>query len=163
MRKLCDILYRITGVIVVTLMIEIILMTFLQVFTRYIINASIPWAQELIVYSMVWMVLLGCSMGMRKHEVACMDLLIGKLPPKGQKIIRIINNLILVSFLTVLLFINKEVVANAMSRLSGMMRIPMGYVNLSLSISCALTVLYLAVDLYDDFTSLLGKGEEKTE
>lgn len=29
MRKLCDILYRITGVIVVTLMIEIILMTFL--------------------------------------------------------------------------------------------------------------------------------------
>lgn len=42
MRKLCDILYRITGVIVVTLMIEIILMTFLQVFTRYIINASIP-------------------------------------------------------------------------------------------------------------------------
>lgn len=70
MRKLCDILYRITGGIVVTLMIEIILMTFLQVFTRYIINASIPWAQELIVYSMVWMVLLGCSMGMRKHEVA---------------------------------------------------------------------------------------------
>lgn len=42
MRKLCDILYRITGVIVVTLMIGIILMTFLQVFTRYIINASIP-------------------------------------------------------------------------------------------------------------------------
>ena len=62
-----------------------------------------------------------------------------------------------------LLIINKDVVANAMSRLSGMMRIPMGYVNLSLSISCALTVLYLAVDLYDDFISLLGKGEEKTE
>lgn len=162
MRKLCDILYKITGVIDVILISIIILMTFLQVITRYIINVSIPWAQELVVFSMVWMILLGCSMGIKKQELARLTLLIDKLPPKGQEVMRIVNNSIIIVFLVVVFHANHTVILNAMNRLSGMMRIPMGYVNLSLSVASVLIILYGLVDIYDSLLSLLGKGDGKS-
>lgn len=161
MRKLCDALYKVTGVINVVLITAIILFTLLQVISRYIISFSIPWAQELTVYAMVWMVLLGCSMGMRRQELARLTLLVELLPDTGQQIMRIVNDLILTGFLAIILKTNHGVIVNAMPRLSGMMRIPMGYVNLALSVMAALIILYGLVDIYETIKTLMnGKRRE---
>ena len=114
MRKLSDILYKITGAINVVLITLIIVLTFLQVLSRYITHISMPWAQELTVYSMVWMVFLGCSMGMRKHEVARLTLLEQALPYRGKQILTIINNAILITFLFIIFKANIAVIANAL-------------------------------------------------
>lgn len=155
MRKLSGLLYRITGVINIILITVIILMTFLQVFTRYVINASIPWAQELTIYCLVWLVFLGCSMGMKNHEVASLNLLIQKLPYVWQQLLNAFNSMLMVVFMIVLLRVNHVVILNAMPRLSGMMRIPMGYVNLALSVMAVLILLYCAIDSFDYITSII--------
>lgn len=155
MRKLSQLLYNITGVLNIVLITVIIAMTFLQVFTRYVINASIPWAQELTIYCLVWLVFLGCSMGMRKHEVASLNLLVDALPYLGKQILRLINTIILTVFMVILIRVNHVVVLNAMPRLSGMMRIPMGYVNLALSVMAGLTCLYGIIDIYDYIVNII--------
>lgn len=156
-KKLCDALYKVTGVINVALITAIILFTLLQVISRYVISFSIPWAQELTVYAMVWMVLLGCSMGMRKKELARLSLLVDLLPNTGRQIMRIINDLIITVFLAIILWVNHGVIVNAMPRLSGMMRIPMGYVNLALSAMAALIILYGLADIYDATRALIAQ------
>lgn len=37
----------------------IVLMTFIQVLTRYVINVSFPWAEEFLRFSYTWMILCG--------------------------------------------------------------------------------------------------------
>lgn len=163
MRKLGKLLYNITGAINIALITVIIGMTFLQVFTRYVINVSVPWAQELTIYCMVWLVFLGCSMGMRKHEVASFSLLIDALPYLGKQILNLINTIILTVFMGILIKVNHVVILNAMPRLSSMMRMPMGYVSLALSVMAGLTCLYGVVDIYDYAVNIIkyAKGEKK--
>ena len=160
MRKLSDILYKITGAINVALITLIIVLTFLQVLSRYVTHISMPWAQELTVYSMVWMVFLGCSMGMRKHEVASLTLLEQALPYRGKQILLIVDNIVLITFLVIVFKANIAVIANAMNRLSGMMRIPTGYVNIALSVSIVLIVLYGLIDVYDAVMNLIHYKKE---
>ena len=119
-----------------------------------------PWAQELTVYSMVWMVFFGCSMGMRKHEVASLTLLHQALPYRGKQILTIFNNAVLITFLAIIFKANIAVTANAMNRLSGMMRIPTGYVNIALSVSIVLIVLYGLIDVYDAVMNLIHYKKE---
>lgn len=161
-KKLCDILYNITGVIDILLIICIIAFTFLQVISRYIISFSIPWAQELCIYSLVWLVLLGCSMGMRKHEVASLSLVLNLFPQKSRQIISILNDIILSVFLGYIISANKGVIANAMKRTSGMMHIKMGYVNLALTVSSVLIIIYCVEDIFNRI-SILKNGEVKQE
>lgn len=160
MRKLSDILYKITGVINVFLITLIIVLTFLQVLSRYVTHISMPWAQELTVYSMVWMVFFGCSMGMRKHEVASLTLLHQALPYRGKQILTIFNNAVLITFLVIIFKANIAVTANAMNRLSGMMRIPTGYVNIALSVMAVLVILYGLIDVYDAVMNLIKYKKE---
>lgn len=160
MRKLSDILYKITGAINVFLITLIIVLTFLQVLSRYVTHISMPWAQELTVYSMVWMVFFGCSMGMRKHEVASLTLLEHALPYRGKQILTIFNNAILITFLVIIFKANIAVTANAMNRLSGMMRIPTGYVNIALSVMAVLVILYGLIDVYDAVMNLINYKKE---
>ena len=163
MRKLSDILYKITGAINVVLITLIIVLTFLQVLLRYITHISMPWAQELTVYAMVWMVFFGCSMGMRKHEVANLTLLEQALPYRGKQILTIINNAILITFLVIIFKANIAVIENAMNRLSGMMRIPTGYVNIALSVMAVLVILYGLIDVYDAVMNLINYKKEADE
>ena len=163
MRKLSDILYKITGAINVVLITLIIVLTFLQVLLRYITHISMPWAQELTVYAMVWMVFFGCSMGMRKHEVASLTLLEQALPYRGKQILTIINNAILITFLVIIFKANIAVIENAMNRLSGMMRIPTGYVNIALSVMAVLVILYGLIDVYDAVMNLINYKKEADE
>lgn len=163
MRKLSDILYKITGAINVVLITLIIVLTFLQVLSRYITHISMPWAQELTVYAMVWMVFFGCSMGMRKHEVASLTLLEQALPYRGKQILTIINNAILITFLVIIFKANIAVIENAMNRLSGMMRIPTGYVNIALSVMAVLVILYGLIDVYDAVMNLINYKKEADE
>lgn len=160
MRKLSDILYKITGAINVVLITMIIVLTFMQVLSRYVTHISMPWAQELIVYSMVWMVFFGCSMGMRQHEVASLTLLHEALPYRGKQILTIFNNIVLIAFLGIIFNANLTVIENAMNRLSGMMRIPTGYVNIALSVMAVLVILYSLIDIYDAVMNLIKYRKE---
>jgi len=106
------------------------------------------------------LVFFGCSMGMRKHEVASLTLLEQALPYRGKQILTIFNNAILITFLAIIFKANIAVTANAMNRLSGMMRIPTGYVNIALSVMAVLVILYGLIDVYDAVMNLINYKKE---
>ena len=54
-------------------MVVLVFSTFMQVFTRYVLNASWPWTEELARYSFIWMNMLGAAAGFRKASLVAVD------------------------------------------------------------------------------------------
>ena len=57
-----------------------------QVFSRYVLNHSIFWSEELARYLLVWMTFLGAGVAYYRKAHPGIDILQKRLPPKSQKI-----------------------------------------------------------------------------
>ena len=55
------------------IMFAIMWLTFFMVFFRYVLNNSIVWAEEVLRYLMMWVVLVGAGLTTRVDEHVCMD------------------------------------------------------------------------------------------
>jgi len=71
--------------LIVTWLVAVILGTmsvvvFSQVIYRYVLESPLPWSEELARYLMVWLVLLGASLGLRSKALIGMEALINVFP-----------------------------------------------------------------------------------
>jgi len=53
-----------------------------QVFFRYVLNASLPWPEELARWCFIWLVFVGVSVGVRRDTHIRIDLLVNALPER---------------------------------------------------------------------------------
>lgn len=142
LKKCCDALYKATGVVITAGLFSIVILVFLQVISRYVFKFSINWAQELTVYILIWLVFLGCSMGMRDNEVASLTIVTDRLPNTGKWLCAMAVNILMIMFLAVTILANREIIAFAMRRTSPVMKIKMGYISSAYSVSSLFTILY---------------------
>ena len=56
---------------------------FLQFFTRYILNDSLAWTEEIARYALIWVVFIGAAMVTRRNSHIAVELLSNLLPPTG--------------------------------------------------------------------------------
>lgn len=160
LNRISKILYRITGVWITGSLFIIVIMAFVQVVSRYVFKFSIQWSQELIIYMMMWLVFLGCSMGLRDHEVASLTILTNKLSPRGKIIMEIIVDMILVVFFVVSIIANNELIRLSSLRKSSIMRINMAFMTTAFSVGMGLSCLYTVVEIIRDFIKLFKKPDE---
>lgn len=66
------------------------LITFANVIARYLFNSNILWALELTVYLFAWLVLMGCSYGVKKHFHIGVDVVINLFDPPVRRILALI-------------------------------------------------------------------------
>ena len=62
-----DVIYGFLRIVCATLFAVMLVAVSVQVFGRYVLLASTPWAEEVSVYCLIWFVLLGASMGVRDN------------------------------------------------------------------------------------------------
>jgi len=91
-------------VICCVIMFAIMWLTFFMVFFRYVLNNSIVWAEEILRYLMMWVVLIGAGLTTRVDEHVCMDGVQGILErwPKLRAAHYIITRLIVFVFMIIL-------------------------------------------------------------
>ena len=75
-----------------------VLAAFAQVVNRNIFKLGIGWFEELAVYCMIWMTLLGAEMGLRDGSQVSIAAVVEKLPSKARALMRIITKLIVTVF-----------------------------------------------------------------
>jgi len=66
------------------------LITFANVVARYVFNSNILWGLELTVFLFAWLVLIGCSYGVKKSFHIGVDVLVNALPVRVRRITTLI-------------------------------------------------------------------------
>ena len=101
---------------------------FTQVFFRYVLNNSIPWAEELCRYLFVWLVFMGAGLGLVKRAHIAVDVIPNMIPNRFRKYYQMLLD---VAVLVVSIFLLRYGYTLAMANFnqsSPAMQIPIGYV-----------------------------------
>ena len=117
---------------------------FISVVNRNFIKGSMPWTEELALYCMVYMALIGTELGLRDGTPVSVTALTEKL--KGTmvgKIVNFIAKVALIVFSCTMLRFSVALVAKQMSagQTTPVMKVPMYVIYISLVISFALVVI----------------------
>jgi len=114
---------------------------FISVVNRNFIKGSMPWTEELALYCMVYMALIGTELGLRDGTQVSVTALTEKL--KGTKVINFIAKVALIVFSCTMLRYSVALVAKQMSagQTTPVMKVPMYVIYISLVISFALIVI----------------------
>ena len=79
------------------------IITFANVIARYIFNANILWGLEVTVFLFAWLVLIGCSYGIKKTFHIGIDIIPNMMPPGPRKIMTLIASAACILFAILLL------------------------------------------------------------
>lgn len=85
-KKILDVIRKITNFIVVLLFTIVVVVVFSQVVARYVGGSSIRWADELSRFAFVWLVYLGGTITIREGRNVCFDLILEACRGKGWKV-----------------------------------------------------------------------------
>lgn len=146
------------------LLIAMCLVTFAQVFFRFVIVHSLPWSEEFSRYALVWASFLGASIALKRGLHIGVEAFIGKLPEGKRRSIYLLTLILILIFLLTVMVKGFQLAQFNMRQSSPAMRIPMGFPYLAIPVGAFL----MSIHLLDQF--LLGLrhrkglvGIEKTE
>ena len=128
-----------------------------QVVSTYVLNNPSTVTEELVLFSFVWMGLLGGAYLFGKNEHMAMTFLFDKLSEKNQIKVRIFFELVIMAFAVfILVFGGWNMSKLSMGQLSSSLQIPMGYIYLALPLSGITTMIYNALNISDIIKELSG-------
>ena len=118
----------------------------LAVFYRYVLSAPLSWTTELSSYLLVYTVLFGACVALRRKQFVKIEVLINIIPFPYNKIIIILSQLLIIGFVVVCIFspsamIQKAIITQTVSPALG---IPMVYLYRVLRFGF-LTMLFFAI------------------
>ncbi len=140
-----------------------VLLVFFQIVMRSVFNTSISWSEELSRYIFIWQIWLGVSIAYANNQHIKVDMIYTVFKSKkAHKIIKLIVDIIWLSFNTFLVVVGVRLLISMQSRnaLSSGMRLPLVYVYAALPIASIILLLRIALDIVDQikgFNSIEGK------
>ncbi|MGX4601278.1 TRAP transporter small permease [Faecalimicrobium sp. JNUCC 81] len=146
-------LNKVIEVICMTLLAFMVVLGTWQIITRYVLNNPSTVSEDLLIYSFVWMALLGSSYVFGKKDHMTMVFFRQKLESKSPSVKMILNvmtELVVMAFSALVLVLGGvQISMLAMGQVSPALGIPMGYIYLALPLSGIITIIYNILNLVD--------------
>ena len=131
------------------------------VFSRYLFNYSFVWAEELVRYLMIWMVMIGAARVQAMGEHIRIDFFPMLAGPRGRRLMDIFFRLCTLTFLIILFVKGIKIAAfNRLFESSGL-RISMLWPTLAIPIGALLIILYTLKGLVQDIYQSIFWSKEK--
>jgi TRAP-type transport system small permease protein len=121
MKRYDDILENFVCVIYVLL----IIVSGLQVFSRYILNHSFPWTEEIGRYSFVYLTFIGAALCIRNEVNINLDLLTKRLPKSASAVLEMAVEISIILFLLLLIYQGALICQKTARQVSAALRLPM--------------------------------------
>lgn len=125
-------------IVVIVAMGVLVLDVAWQVFTRKVLQAQSEWTTELATYLLIWVSLLGASVGFIRNLHLGVDFFVGKLPKKPQQMVEILVYAIIAFFAAVIMMYGGYLIVAKQLKFgqdSPALGINMGYVYLAVPMS----------------------------
>lgn len=146
MRALDAVLSRAEEILIGTLILSASCILFANVVARYVFNDGFSWAEELVRYQIVWMVLLGASVAARQGIHIGIDILRRFSPAPVAKAITLLVHGLSVVFCAFLVFYGIELTEQTQrfGQVSSALQAPMWVVQLAIPVGAGLMALRFA-------------------
>ena len=130
------------------------------VFSRYVLNHSFAWGEELGRYLMIWAGFLGAALAMKADEHIGLTSIVQALPKALGRVVRIVARCVVLAFLVIILFTSFQHLKNLSIQRSSAMEVPMAVPYLSVTIG----VFFMAIEeLLHIVKALLDRPEASQE
>lgn len=134
-----------------------------QVFTRFILKNPSTWTEELAVFMLIWVALLGAAVALGRGAHLGIDYFVGKLPARIRLFTEIFVFICVVVFsFCVMILGGVDLVKTTLqlNQLSPALGVKVGYVYLAVPISGFFLVLYSVIGLVERLTKLIKGGPD---
>jgi TRAP-type C4-dicarboxylate transport system permease small subunit len=124
-----------------------------QVFTRFILNYSSSWNEEISRYTFIWMVYLGVSLGVKRREHIRIMIFLKLIPKKLHRGIYYLAEIGWLGFCLVVFILSIDMVKTMFTfkHLSAALQWNMAYIYLIIPFSMLLTGFRIVQCLYQDW------------
>lgn len=136
------------------------LLTICQVFARYVLRSPLVGTEEIIRYSVIWIVLLGTAIALRKGLLVSVEIVLHIVPRKIKKIMEIIVIVLNIMFLFILTIYGFNLLEITSGQKVGALDLPVAVFYYSIPISGILGILNAFVVLVEKISN---KQEEEDE
>lgn len=113
--------------------VSFVIVVTLAVIFRYVINASLPWSEEFIRFSLFWCVCLGAILVSLDDEHLRIDFIQSSLKPRAERVLKVAAHLVTLGFCFSLAYFGFELVSRSSSR-SPALQLPMSWVYLAMAV-----------------------------
>ncbi|MDI6447711.1 TRAP transporter small permease [Anaerobaca lacustris] len=164
-RTIKTVLDRSLEVLVMVVVAVLVLDVLWQVFTRFILNDPSTWTEELAVFLLIWVSLLGAAVALGRGAHLGIDYFVGKLPERTRLATEVFVFFCVAAFsLLVMLIGGVDLVRSTLElgQESPALGVRMGYVYLAVPISGFFLTLYAGIGLVERIQGLL-KGDPSTD
>ena len=161
-KKLLSYVTKVEYAIMIIAFIAMVAAYFVAVINRNFIKASMPWTEEVAMYSMIYMALLGTEVGLRDGTQVAVTAVIEKLHGVTKKIVSIIEQIILEIFSFVMLKAGLALFSKQLQtgQTTPVLKVPMSVMYFSLVLTFALVLVIQAVVLVEKVMDLKNKEVE---
>ena len=161
-KKLLSYVTKVEYAIMIVAFVAMVTAYFVAVVNRNFIKASMPWTEEVAMYSMIYMALLGTEVGLRDGTQVAVTAVIEKLHGVTKKIVSIIEQIILEIFSFVMLKAGLALFSKQLQtgQTTPVLKVPMSVMYFSLVLTFALILVIQAVVLVEKVMDLKNKEVE---
>jgi len=123
----------------------VVTLVFLGVVLRLVFTSGLPWQEELSRFGFVFVCYLGASYGMKSDDHIRITFVADALPKRARKILRFLTDIVWIGFnvFVVIVSIDYYMRQKDFLGLSGILKIPLHYVFLTIPVGFALLTLRL--------------------
>lgn len=110
---------------------------------RLLTNDSLPWADEVARYTMIWMVFLGAGLALREGAHVALGSLQSALPPRAALVVRAVVLALLLVFFAMMIRMGWDYMMRAQFQLSAALRLKMSWIYAAMPVGFALLAIHL--------------------
>jgi TRAP-type transport system small permease protein len=148
-----DFLNKLVGYLVgIILMVMSVVISF-QVFSRFVLNNSLEWSEELSRYLMIWLVFLAASMALRKGMLIGVEALAERMKFNKKRVLKTCVHIINIAFFSLIVFYGFEMLTHVKNQMSPAMKIPMLYPYAAIPVGGILFILNSVAVLIELYTT----------
>jgi TRAP-type C4-dicarboxylate transport system permease small subunit len=114
---------------------------FLQFFTRYVLNDSVAWTEEIARYGLIWVAFIGAVMVTRKHSHIAVALLPNVLPAWAARLLLAFVDIFVLGFLALLAYFSVLIIQRMQMQRMTVVELPMSVVYGAVVLGCFLMCL----------------------
>ncbi len=136
-----SILLTIAKLSVIAISVLMVVVTLAQVIFRYVIEAPLPWSEELARYCFVWIVFLGGAIGLSRGIHLGVDLFVNLLPARLKTAIEALSCALIACFAATVVYASYPVINMNMFQRSPALGVQMSWIYIAIPLSMCLIML----------------------